>query len=84
MHLTRFLKNLAATLVDCDSNVDEIEIVMQILQQIPPCYHTIVDVITNTKPFPSFLEAKNMLLVYESREEFIGPWGGAYHPCPHP
>ncbi|KAJ9568111.1 hypothetical protein OSB04_004077 [Centaurea solstitialis] len=60
-------------LADCDSKIDEIELVMQILRQLPPSYHSIVDVITNTKPFPSFLEAKNMLLLHESREESVEP-----------
>lgn len=67
------LKNLADALADCDSNINEIELVMQILRQLPPSYHSIVDVITNTKPFPSFLEAKNMLLLHESREESLEP-----------
>ncbi|KAJ9562193.1 hypothetical protein OSB04_007353 [Centaurea solstitialis] len=67
------LKNLADALADCDSKLDEIELVMQILRQLPPSYHSIVDVITNTKPFPSFLEAKNMLLLHESREESTEP-----------
>ncbi|KAJ9556825.1 hypothetical protein OSB04_011439 [Centaurea solstitialis] len=67
------LKNLADALADCDSKIDEIELVMQILRQLPPSYHSIVDVITNTKPFPSFLEAKNTLLLHESREESIEP-----------
>lgn len=52
------LKNIA----DVDSTINEIELVMQILRQFPPSYHSIVEVITNAKPFPSFLEAKNMLL----------------------
>ncbi|KAJ9540986.1 LOW QUALITY PROTEIN: hypothetical protein OSB04_027492 [Centaurea solstitialis] len=65
------LKNLADALADCDSKIDEVELVMQILRQLPPSYHSIVDVITNTKPFPSFLEAKNVLLLHESREESI-------------
>ncbi|KAJ9546692.1 hypothetical protein OSB04_019235 [Centaurea solstitialis] len=60
-------------LADCDSKIDEIELVMQILRQLPPSYHSIVDVITNTKPFPSFLEVKNMLLLHESREESVEP-----------
>ncbi|KAJ9564595.1 LOW QUALITY PROTEIN: hypothetical protein OSB04_000561, partial [Centaurea solstitialis] len=67
------LKNLADALADCDSKIDDIELVMQILRQLPPSYHSIVDVITNTKPFPSFLEAKNMLLLHESREESVEP-----------
>ncbi|KAJ9539514.1 hypothetical protein OSB04_032247 [Centaurea solstitialis] len=67
------LKNLADALADCDSKIDEIKLVMQILRQLPPSYHSIVDVITNTKPFPSFLEAKNMLLLHESREESFEP-----------
>ncbi|KAJ9564516.1 hypothetical protein OSB04_000482 [Centaurea solstitialis] len=65
------LKNLVDALTDCDSKIDEVELVMQILRQLPPSYHSIVDVITNTKPFPSFLEAKNMLLLHESREESL-------------
>ncbi|KAJ9560701.1 hypothetical protein OSB04_005861 [Centaurea solstitialis] len=67
------LKNLADALADCDSKIDEIELVMQILRQLPLSYHSIVDVITNTKPFPSFLEAKNMLLLHASREESLEP-----------
>ncbi|KAJ9557292.1 hypothetical protein OSB04_011906 [Centaurea solstitialis] len=63
--------NLANTLADCDSKIVEIELIMQILRQLPPSYHSIVDVITNTKPFPSFQEAKNMLLLHESCEESI-------------
>ncbi|KAJ9565991.1 LOW QUALITY PROTEIN: hypothetical protein OSB04_001957 [Centaurea solstitialis] len=62
-------KILADALANCDSKIDEIELVMQILRQLPPSYHSIVDVITNTKPFPSFLEVKNMLLLHESREQ---------------
>lgn len=62
------LKNLADDLKDVDSPITDIELVMQILRQLPPSYHSLVDVITNTKPFPSFLEAKNMLLLHESRE----------------
>ncbi|KAJ9547665.1 hypothetical protein OSB04_020208 [Centaurea solstitialis] len=67
------LKNLADALADCDSKIDDVELVMQILRQLPPSYHSIVDVITNTKPFHSFLEAKNMFLLHESREEFVEP-----------
>ncbi|XP_023752423.1 uncharacterized protein LOC111900777 [Lactuca sativa] len=63
------LKNIVDALADVDSTINEIEHVMQILHQLPPSYHSIMDVITNTKPFPSFLEAKNMLLLHESREE---------------
>ncbi|KAJ9549163.1 hypothetical protein OSB04_021706 [Centaurea solstitialis] len=67
------LKNLADALADCDSKITDVELVMQILRQLPPSYNSIVDVITNTKPFPSFLEAKNMLLLHESREESVEP-----------
>ncbi|KAJ9560232.1 hypothetical protein OSB04_005392 [Centaurea solstitialis] len=67
------LKNLADALADCDSKITDVKLVMQILRQLPPSYHSIVDVITNTKPFPSFLEAKNMLLLHESREESVEP-----------
>ena len=63
------LKHLADALKDVDSEITELELVMQILRGLPPSYQSIVDVITNTKPFPSFLEAKNMLLLHESRED---------------
>lgn len=63
------LKHLADALADVDSDITELELVMQILRGLPPSYHSIVDVITNTKPFPSFLETKNMLLVHETRED---------------
>lgn len=46
-----------------------IELVMQILNQLLPSCYSIVDAIINTKPFPLFLEAKNMFLLYEPREE---------------
>ncbi|XP_023762277.1 uncharacterized protein LOC111910675 [Lactuca sativa] len=62
------LKNLVNDLKDVDSSITEVELVMQILRQLPPSYHNIMDVITNTKPFLTFLEAKNMLLLHESRE----------------
>lgn len=62
------LKNLADDLKDVDSPITESELVMQILRQLPPSYHSIVDVITNTKSLPSFLEVKNMLLLHESHE----------------
>lgn len=62
------LKNLADDLKDVDSPITEIELAMQILWQFPHLYHSIVDEVTNTKPFPTFLEAKNMLLLHESRE----------------
>ena len=68
-------KNLVEALADCDSKIDEIELVMQILRQLPPSYRSIVDVITDTKPFPSFLDAKNMLLLHESRKEATDPTG---------
>lgn len=69
------MKNLTEALADCDSKIDKIEIVMQILCQLQQPYHSIVDVITNTKSFPAFLEAENMLLLHESREEVIYPTG---------
>ena len=76
------LKNLDEALADCESNIDEIELVMQILRQLPPSHHNIVDVITNTSPFPSFLEAKNLLLLHESREESIDPIGDSTFTSP--
>lgn len=48
------LKNLADALADVESPITEIELAMQILRQLPASYHSIVDVITNTKPFPTF------------------------------
>ncbi|KAI3722068.1 hypothetical protein L2E82_33093 [Cichorium intybus] len=63
------LKHLADALADVDSEITELELVMQILCGLPPSYQSIVDVITNTKPFPTFMEAKNMLLLHENREE---------------
>lgn len=65
------LVNVDDDIKDVDSPIIEIQMVMQILRQLPSSYHSIVDVITNTKPFPSFLEAKNMLLLHESREAAI-------------
>lgn len=63
------LKNLADDLYDVESHLTKVELVMQILRQLPAFYHNIVDVITNTKPLPSFLETKDMLLLHEAREE---------------
>ena len=65
------LKNLVDTLSDVDSEITKVELVMQILCQLPPVYHWTVDVITHMKSFPSFLQAKNMLLLHESREENV-------------
>lgn len=44
---------------------------MQILRNLPPSYQSMVDVITHRQPFPSFLEAKDMLLLHESRADTI-------------
>lgn len=41
---------------------------MQILRQLPP-YDIIINALTKMKPFPSFLEAKNMLILLECHEE---------------
>ena len=71
------LKNLVEDLADCDSKIDEIKLVMEILGHLPPFYHNIVDVITNTKTFPSFLESKSMFLIHESRKESINLTGDA-------
>ena len=43
---------------------------LQILQKLPPSYQSIIDVITHSKPFPSFLEAKNMPDSVEVRHIF--------------
>lgn len=67
------LKHLADALNDVDSKVDEVELVMQILRNLPPSYQSMVDVITNKVPFPSFLEAKDMLILHESRVELHDP-----------
>lgn len=75
MNVTDFchtLKNLCDALndVDCDNQISETELVMQILRQLPPSYDSVVDNITDTKPFPKFYEAKNMLLGHELRETY--------------
>lgn len=74
MNITEYchtLKNLADNLADVDSPINDVELVMQILQKLPPSYQSIIDVITHSKPFPTFLEAKNMLLLHESRAENV-------------
>ena len=53
-----FERNIDDALHNVDSPITEVELVMQILRQLSAPYHIIVDVITNTNPFPSFLEAK--------------------------
>jgi hypothetical protein len=63
------LKQLADALHDVESEISELELVMQILRGLPPSFQSIVDVITNTKPFPSFMEAKNMLLLHDHRDD---------------
>nr|KAJ0213521.1 hypothetical protein LSAT_V11C400213370 [Lactuca sativa] len=63
------LKHLVDALQDVDSDISEVEFVMQILRGLPPSYQSIINVVMNTKPFPSFLEAKNMLLLHEHHEE---------------
>ncbi|XP_076936081.1 uncharacterized protein LOC143603039 [Bidens hawaiensis] len=77
MSITMFchhLKSLADSLADVDSPIADQELVMQILRQLPsPGYTAIVDVITNKEPFPTFLEAKNMLLYHESRDGLSNP-----------
>ena len=40
------LKNLAEALVSCDCKIDEVELVTQILRQLLPTYHSIVDIIS--------------------------------------
>lgn len=63
------LKDIADSLADVDTKISDQDLVLQILQNLPPSYQSLVDVITHTKPFPTFLEAKNMLLLHESRED---------------
>lgn len=63
------IKHLANALANVDSEITELELVMKILRGLLSSYHSIVNVVKNTKPFPSFLEAKNMLLLRETREE---------------
>lgn len=53
---------------------------MQIRHQLAPSYHSINDVITNTKPFPSFLEANNILLLHDSHEQSINGIVMPYNP----
>ncbi|KAJ9567352.1 hypothetical protein OSB04_003318 [Centaurea solstitialis] len=67
------LKDIADSLADVDTKISEQDLVLQILQHLPPSYQSLVDVITHTNPFPSFLEAKNMLLLHESREDQPDP-----------
>ncbi|GKD83517.1 hypothetical protein Tco_1350356 [Tanacetum coccineum] len=62
-------KNLVDTLDDVGTPVSEQELVLQILRNLPASCHSIVNVITNTKPFPSFLDVGNTLLLHESRED---------------
>lgn len=73
------MKNLAEALAECDSKIDEVKFVMQILKQLTPSYHNIIDLITNTKPSSLFLEAKNMRLLHESRKESIDLTGLCYN-----
>ncbi|CAI9259844.1 unnamed protein product [Lactuca saligna] len=63
------LKNLVDALADVDSTIKETELVIQILRGPPSSYQSIIDVVTNTNPFPTFLQSKNMLLVHEGRED---------------
>lgn len=48
------LKNVADNLKDVESPITKIEFLMQILRQLSPSYHNIVDMIINTKSFVSF------------------------------
>lgn len=53
--LTNFchiLKNLSNTPSDVESPIIKVELVMKILCQLPLSYHSIFDIIKNTKPFP--------------------------------
>ncbi|KAJ9543586.1 hypothetical protein OSB04_023293 [Centaurea solstitialis] len=67
------LKDIADSLADVDTKISQQDLVLQILQHLPPSYQSLVDVITHTKPFPSFLKDKNMLLLHESREDKPDP-----------
>lgn len=60
-----FERNIDDALHNVDSPITEVELVMQILRQLSAPYHIIVDVITNTKAFPSFLQANNIFLLHE-------------------
>lgn len=71
LYITDFchnLKNLFAALEDINSPISETEFIMKIHRQLSPSYHNIVDIVTNTKPFSTFYEAKNMFLVHVLRE----------------
>lgn len=50
--------------VDCP--IIHVELVMQILHQLPPSYHCIFYIITHCEPFPTFLEAKKYANYYTS------------------
>lgn len=65
------LKFFVDALKDVDAPISETELVMQILHQLPSSYSSLVDIITNIVPFPTFFKAKTMLLVHESRENQI-------------
>ncbi|GKE88734.1 hypothetical protein Tco_1566209 [Tanacetum coccineum] len=67
------LKSLADSLAGLDAPVSETELVMQILRQLPSSYNSIKDIITNTIPFPMFVNARNMLLLDKSRDEYSEP-----------
>nr|GEU35882.1 hypothetical protein [Tanacetum cinerariifolium] len=55
------------------SPVIETRLVIQILRQLPSSYNSMKDIITNTQPFPTFVNARNMLLLHESRDEHSEP-----------
>nr|GEY96078.1 hypothetical protein [Tanacetum cinerariifolium] len=67
------LKSLVDSLVDLDGPVSETELVMKILRLLPSSYNSMKDIITNTKPFPTFVNARNMLLLHVSRDEYSEP-----------
>lgn len=62
------LQNLADALYDVDSPITEIELVIQILRQLPTSYHNIVDVIIVFQPTPQ--HASLTLTAYEA---ILGP-----------
>nr|KAJ0197815.1 hypothetical protein LSAT_V11C700371400 [Lactuca sativa] len=65
------LKNIVDSLANVDSEISETKLVMRILRQLMSSYHNIVSFIIHKDTFPFFLEAKNMLLLHEAREENV-------------
>ncbi|KAG8384024.1 hypothetical protein BUALT_Bualt04G0075100 [Buddleja alternifolia] len=62
------MKRFADNFKDVDSLINDQELVLQILNNLPDSYNSIIDVITNQCPFPKFDQARNMILLHEARD----------------